>query len=331
MALYFFKSANDLNIGILAFVVAAVGYAGSIVFYNAYLPEIASADQQDAVSARGFSMGYLGSSLLLIFNLLMVMNPQWFGISDSGTASRISFLTVGIWWLGFAQITFYYLPDHKKPNINKDKNVIFKGYQELQKVWAKLKESPALKRFLLAFFVYNMAVQTVMYLASLFGEKELHLQSTQLIITVLIIQFVAIGGAYLFSRLSAAIGNVLAIIVAIVIWIGVCVGAYYVYSAIGFYAVATVVGMVMGGIQALSRSTYSKLLPASQDHASYFSFYDVCDKVGTVLGTALYGFIEALTGSMRNSIIALTILFVLGLLLLLRVPRNKLAAQPAFS
>jgi UMF1 family MFS transporter len=317
-ALFFFTSVDNLWIGIIGFALAGIGFAGSIVFYNAYLPEIAAPEDQDGVSAKGFALGYIGSSILLIVNLIMVKNPALFGIKDAGMASRISFLMVGIWWIAFAQITFKRLPVERK-HIKIDREILFKGYKELQMVWRELKHVPRLKRFLLSFFFYNMGVQVVMYVAALFGDKELKMKSSQLIITILIIQFVAIAGAYLFSTLSARRGNLQALGVAIFVWIGVCIGAYFVHTAQQFYVIAFIVGLVMGGIQSLSRSTYSKLLPETEDHASYFSFYDVCDKIGLVLGTAMYGFVEEITGSMRNSIIGLILFFVIGFVLLLRI------------
>lgn len=315
--LFFFES-DSLWIGIMCFMLASIGFAGSIVFYNSYLPEIAEPSDQDRISAKGFALGYIGSSLLLMFNLLMIMKPGLFGIAEGTTLpARISFLIVGAWWITFSAYTFYYLPS----NVYKRKregHYLMKGYHELLKVWNELKKLKYLTRFLLAFFFYNMGVQTVMYVASIFGEKEIKLATDQLIITVLIIQFVAIGGAYLFSLVSSKIGNIKTLTIAIVIWVGICISAYNLYTVESFYVLALVVGLVMGGIQALSRSTYSKMLPETQDHTSYFSFYDVCEKIGLVLGTASYGMIEEITGSMRNSILALIVFFIIGLTFLLR-------------
>ncbi len=328
-ALYFFDSVNTLWLGITAFVLASIGFAGSIVFYNAFLPEIASVENQDKVSAKGFALGYIGSSILLIFNLVMVKNPHWFGITDAGTASRISFLTVGVWWVGFASITFMGVPEIAKINIEKGRNLIkvyTHGYNEILKVWTELKSQKELKTFLIAFFFYNMGVQTVMYVASLFGAKEIKMDSGQLILTILIIQFVAMIGAYIFSMLSKKITNVIALEIAVAIWIGICVAAYFIYLPTSFMALAGVVGLVMGGIQSLSRSTYSKMLPATKDHASYFSFYDVCEKVSLVLGTLCYGLIEEITGSMRNSIFALAAFFIVGILFL-RAVKSPLAPE----
>lgn len=321
-SLYFFKDLPQLDMGIFSFILASIGWAGSIVFYNAFLPEIATIDMQDKVSARGFALGYIGSSLLLIFNLAMILYPSWFGITNSGMASRISFLMTGLWWFGFALFTFKYLPE--KTSTQKSNNqLLTKGFNELIKVLKQLQSLPMLKRFLISFFFYNMGVQTVMYVASLFGTKELHMRDDELIITVLIIQFVAIAGAYLFSFLSSKVGNIKALLIGVTIWVGICWAAYFVSTSLQFFALAFAVGMIMGGIQSLSRSTYSKMLPVTQDNASYFSFYDICDKIGLVLGTVAYGYIEELTGSMRNSILVLMTFFVVGLFSLLSIRNFK--------
>ncbi|MEP7263304.1 MAG: MFS transporter [Bacteroidota bacterium] len=328
-SLFFFKGTDTLYIGVLGSLLAAIGYSGSVVFYNSYLPEIAAPEDQDKISARGFSMGYIGSSLLLIFCLTMIMFPQWYGNIESGFATRLSFLLVGIWWFGFAQITFNRLPANLYNKKKEEGNVLTKGYRELRKVWSELKDTPRLKSFLLSFFLYNMGTQTVMYVATLFGTSELKLDSSILIVIILIIQFVGILGAWLFSRLSKRLGNVKALSIAITVWIFVCIGAYMCDKRFGvneqnmFIGLAAVVGMVMGGVQALSRSTYSKLLPETTDHASYFSFYDVCDKIGTVLGTFIFGYINEITGSMRTSIIVLALFFIAGLISLAKVRQEK--------
>ncbi|MFN8166360.1 MAG: MFS transporter [Bacteroidia bacterium] len=332
-SLFFFDSLGTLWIGVLGAILAAMGYSGSIVFYNAFLPEIAEPEDQDKVSAKGFALGYIGSSLLLIFSLTMILFPSWYGGIEKGFAIRLAFLLVGIWWFSFAQYTFRHLPDNVYERKDEG-NYLFNGYHELRKVWNELKSTSRLKNFLMSFFFYNMGVQTVMYVATLFGDGELHLDSSILIAIILIIQFVAIGGAYLFSFLSKKYGNLKALSIAIFTWVLVCVGAYMCDKRFGvneqnmFIGLAAIVGMVMGGIQSLSRSTYSKLLPETIDHASYFSFYDVCDKGGTVLGTFAFGLINEMTGSMRNSIIVLAIFFFIGLFLLLRMPKDEKYLQP---
>ena len=319
-AMYFFTGIENLWLGILLVILACIGYSGSMVFYNAYLPEIAEPSEHDKVSAKGFALGYIGSAILLIINLAMVLKPEFFGLENTGTATRFSFLTVGIWWIVFAQIPFYYLPDNiygKKP----EGKYLFNGYKELSKVWMELKKHKQLARFLYAFFAYNMGVQTVMLVATLFGSEELKLESSQLIIVILVIQFVAIAGAYLFSFMSGFKGNIFTLKAAVIIWIGICVTAYYfVYSPFQFYFLAGLVGLVMGGIQSLSRSTYSKMLPETEDHTSYFSFFDVTEKLCIVCGMGFFALIHQLSENMRNPILALISFFVIGFILLMLIP-----------
>ena len=324
IALFFFDGHN-LEWGICFSVLASVGYAGSIVFYNAYLPEISTPDRYDLLSAKGFALGYIGSVLLLVLNLLMIQFPSWFMLSDDGMAARFSFLITGIWWAGFSQIPFRVLP-HNPYGKDIKKEILLKGYQEIKKVWMEVKQIKVMYRFLASFFFYSMGVQTVMYLAATFGDKELGLPGDQLIMTILIIQIVAIAGSYFFAFISKKYGNKLSLVIMVLIWVGICAGAYYVYTVYEFFALAFVVGLVMGGIQSLSRSTFSKLIPRNTtDHASYFSFYDVTEKLAIVLGTFSYGFIEQITGSMRNSALSLGIFFLVGLgfLLLVTIPKKR--------
>jgi len=330
--MYFFTASN-LWLGIVLVIFACVGYAGSIVFYNAYLPEIVEHSDQNRVSAKGFALGYIGSSILLIINLVMVSKPSLIGLTGDGAvgmATRWSFITVGVWWIAFAQITFRYLPTNPFGFVRKDEGQnIWRGYQELRKVWNLLKETKRLRRFLIAFFVYNTGVRTIMLIANLFGSDTLHLKAGDLILTILIIQFVAVGGAYLFSLIAKKRGDVTMLKWAIVVWIGICIGAFFTYTLVEFWVLAFFVGLVMGGIQALSRSTYSKLLPETEDHASFFSFYDVCENIGSVLGLFLYGWIFDITGDMRNSIAFLLSFFVLGFIFLNRIPKVKMEQNPA--
>lgn len=324
-ALYFFDGSNPF-FGLAMAIVASVGFWGSFVFYNAYLPEIAKPEEQDALSARGFALGYLGAALLLILNLMMIQFPDAFGIENGAMASRLSFVLVGLWWAGFAQYTFKHLPAnpyHKKVA----ERYIFKGYKELKKVLFQLKDEKALRRFLYSFFAYSVGVQTVMYMATPFGTTELKLGESKLILTILIIQFVGIMGAFIFSKVSKKFGNLQAIKICVIIWAGVCFFAYTLQASdpsidIKFYIVGGSVGLVMGGIQSISRSTYSKLLPETQSHASFFSFYDVSEKIAIVIGTITYGWLIQITHSMRLSALALAIFFVIGFLLLLRVKRT---------
>lgn len=324
MGLYFFDGLGTLGWGIFCSIMASIGYSGSLVFYDAFLPEIVTEDRYDATSAKGYSMGYYGSVILMVICSVLIMNFESFGLDDSTIATRISFLLVGIWWIGFAMIPFSVLPDN--PYDRKPKgNIWTNGYKEIGKVWRSLKEQQDLKRYLTAFFFYNMGVQTVMYLATLFGTDELHLETGALIQTVVIIQIVGAFGAWAFSNMSRRKGNRFALMSMIVIWIGVCVGAHFITTPTEFYVLAFVVGLIMGGIQSLSRATYSKLIPHDTvDHASYFSFYDVLFTSSTVLGTFSYGLINHITGSMRYSVLALALYFVIGMILLLTVKSKKI-------
>ena len=312
----FFFTGGNLLLGLGGLMLATIGYSGSIVFYNAYLPAIATEARQDQVSARGYAFGYIGASTLLLLNLAAILNQDWLGIRDDTLLPRIAFLTTGLWWLGFAQITFRRLPGgvyRKRPS----GHLLLNGYRELRKIWQRLGGRPRLKIFLLSFFFYIMGVQTVMFMAASFGEKEVGLGITQLIITVLSLEYLGMFGAFLFAWLSRHLGNVSSLILAVVVWIGICIGAYHIETPRHFYLTAAVIGLVMGGIQALSRSTYSKLIPKTENNAGYFSFYDVCEKVAIMCGLIMFGYLDDLTGSMRNSIFALGIWFVIGLLALI--------------
>ncbi|MDF2437114.1 MAG: major facilitator superfamily permease [Bacteroidota bacterium] len=311
----FFFSKEHLGFGMLSILLASVGFWGSLVFYNAYLPEIAFPQDHDKISAKGFGMGYFGSAILLILNLV--------AIKAMGMPAKYSFISVAVWWIGFAQITFARLPNGTR-SLATEGNIVLKGFRELAKVWDELKMYKQLKRYLIAFFIYSMGVQTVMLMAVLFAKKEIAgLEDGNLIISVLLIQFVGILGAFLFSRLSNKIGNIKALGVSLFIWIAICICTYqFVYTPNAFYVIACSVGLVMGGIQALSRSTYSKLLPIREDNASFFSFYDVCEKVGIVIGMLSFGAIEGVTGGMRNSILALITFFIVGFLVLLTIPKT---------
>lgn len=315
--LFFFK-LETLELGIICFVLAAIGYIGGVMFNNSYLPEIATPDQQDRVSAKGFAYGYIGSVLLQIFCFIFVLKPEFFGITDASLPARLSFLLVGIWWISFAQIPFRKLPAGSQNYNALNKKVIKNGFQELAKVWHQLKEMAILKRFLLAFFFYSMGVQTIMLVAAGFGEKVLKLGTSKLIAIILIIQLVAILGALIMSFFAKKYGNIKVIIAVLIVWIGVCVAAYFIQNESQFYVIAAIVGLIMGGIQSISRSTYSKFLPENTpDTASFFSFYDVTEKIAIVIGLFSFAYIEEFTGSMRNSAISLTVFFIVGLIVLI--------------
>ncbi len=324
MGLYFFADDSMLTWAIFCSVTASIGYSASLVFYDAYLPEIVTEDRYDDTSARGYSMGYYGSVILMVICLALILGHTSFGFPDESMATRVSFLLVGAWWIGFAYIPFSILPDNPT-NQRPGRDIWRKGYEEIRKVWKSLETQSDLKKFLTAFFFYNMGVQTVMYLAALFGTDVLHLESSKLIMTVLLIQLVGSLGAWAFAKLSEAKGNRFSLLTMISIWIAVCVGAFFIQTEFQFYGLAVIVGLVMGGIQSLSRATYSKLIPQNTiDHTSYFSFYDVTYNISIVLGTFSYGLINQLTGSMRYSALALGVYFVIGMVLLRSVRSKKI-------
>lgn len=317
-ALFFFER-GALTLGISAMVIACIGFWASLVFYNSYLPEIAAPEDRDRISAKGFSYGYTGSVLLQIICFVFVFKPELIGgNADTTIQFRFSFLLVGIWWFGFALIPLSRLPRYKPHLVDASKSAVTNGYKELQKVWHQLKSIPVLKRFLTAYFFYNMGVQTVMLAAALYGKSELQIPTTNLIISIVLIQLIAIPGSMLISKLSQAVGNIKALMACVVFWIVLCIAGYLLpaHGIYQFYALAAAVGFVMGGIQSLSRSTYAKLMPETKDTTSFFSFFDVTEKIAIVIGMLSFGYINELTGSQRNSVLTLIVFFAIGLLLL---------------
>ncbi len=317
-SMYFFDKQHKF-IGLISIIIACIGFWSSLVFYNSYLPEIAAPEDRDKISAKGFVMGYIGSVILQLICFAFVLNPTMFGI-DGEKASKISFLLVGIWWLAFGWLAIGRLPNGTGIKGNQNNSIISQGYLELHKVWNELKHLPQLKRFLVSFFFYNMGVQTVMLAAALYGSHELAIPGNNLIIAILIIQIVAIPGANIMAKLASNWGNLKTLMLAVLIWVGGCVLGYYIPEGgiTQFYILAIIVGFIMGGIQSVSRSTYSKLMPETHDTTSYFSFYDVTEKIAIVIGLLSFGKITEITGSQRNSVLALGLFFIIGFILLYR-------------
>lgn len=290
-----------------------------MVFYNAFLPEIAEIKDHDKISARGFSLGYIGSMTLLIICLAIIM-----GIGKEYT--RWSFVLVGLWWIGFSQITYRALPNNVY-NKTPEKGYIWKGFKELLLVFKEFKKTKRLKRYLLAFFFFNTGVQTVMLMATIFANKEIAWPegsgSSGLIIAILLIQILGALGAFIMSRVSSKIGNIRTLFISVSLWIVICLGGFFIKTPVEFYILASSVGLVMGGVQAIARSTYSKFLPETTDHASYFSFFDVTEKIGIVLGTLFFGLMEFWTGSIRYSVASVAFFFVFGLIFLMFVPKHE--------
>ena len=317
MSLYFFDTSR-IEIGFLSVFLASIGFWNSLVFYNAFLPEIAEVRDHDKISSRGFTMGYFGSMLLLIICLV------WMKVFNQPTAW--CFVFVGIWWIGFSQFTYNVLPNNvynKKP----EKGILWRGFKELKLVFKDFRKTKRLKKYLYAFFFFNTGVQTVMLMATIFANKEIAWPDDSgtigLIIAILLIQVLGAAGAFIMSRVSGKIGNINTLIVSVSIWILICFAAFVVRTPVQFYLLASGVGLVMGGVQAIARSTYSKFLPETTDHASYFSFYDATEKIGIVLGTLFFGMIEMLTGSIRYSVISVALFFIIGLFMLFLVPKKE--------
>lgn len=313
----FFFDQHNLGLGIVCMIFACIGSWAGLVFYNSYLPEIAAPEDRDRISAKGFAFGYIGSVLLQLVSFVLILKNDMWGIT-TGTASQLSFLMVGIWWFVFGHYSLRRLPRSVPAGEGTPKNVLTDGYRELRKVAGQLIHMPVLKRFLLSFFFISMGVQTVMLAATLYGKSELQIETESLIIAILIIQLIAIPGAYAIAYLSKKTSNLFALMICILVWVGICTGAYFLpaKNAIAFYCLAAVVGFVMGGIQSLSRSTYAKLMPETKDTASFFSFYDVSEKIAIVIGMFSFGFITELTGSQRNSVLALMAFFIAALIFL---------------
>jgi UMF1 family MFS transporter len=314
--LYLFTMKN-FEFGMICFGLASIGYCGGFVFYNSYLPQIASIDQQDAVSAKGFIYGFAGSIVVQVVCFVFVLSPKTFGLTDD-VAARLSFLIVGIWWIGFSLIPFYLLPKGVPNTDSHQYNVLTGGFKELAKVWKKVKGMALLKRFLPAFFFYSVGVQTILLVAANFGAKELKMPEESLISIILIIQVVAIIGAAITAKASARFGNIPVLATIVGVWCVLCGGVYFITSAQQFYVAAVLVGIVMGGVQSLSRSTYSKYIPPNiPDTASYFSFYDVTEKLAIVVGLFTFGFVESLTHQMRDAALVLDGFFIIGFVLLI--------------
>lgn len=326
MTLFLFDGPPAQNLALFSFMLATASHASSLVFYDSYLNQLVPANRADKLSATGYAFGYIGSVILMCINIAMIQKPGFFGIPDATTATRFAFLSVGLWWLCFSQLTFVWLPPDQKSKGHTD--WLTRGYKELSKAWNYVRQQVYIKRFLISFFFYSAGVQTVVYLASSFAKQELHFATGELIVVILLLQLVAIGGAFLFAFISKKTHNFYAMKMMIFIWALICLFAYFVNGQLEFYLLATMVGLVLGGIQAISRSSYSKMLPKGHpDITCFFSFYDVIYYLSIVFGTFLFGFINQLTQSMRLSVLALMVFFFLAFLIIRTIPNNQLKEE----
>lgn len=255
--------------------------------------------------------------VLLILCILMIQMWDKIGFATKLDALRTSFLMVGIWWISFSQIALWVLKEYPG-QFTWGSHVLKKGFHEIWAVFQEIRKQRSMKWFLFSFWFFSMGVQTTMLVAALFGNKEIGVAGTELIITILLIQILGIVGSQLFGELSTRFGNKLSLIIAVSIWITICISAFFIHSHFQFYVLAAMVGVVMGGIQSQARSTYAKLIPEhTVDTASYFSFFDITEKFAIVLGMLTFGLIEHVSGNMRNSTLALSIFFILSLIILL--------------
>ena len=331
IGLYWFE-LKTIEISLLFYTLGLIGFWGSLVYYNSYLTDITYPNQTNKVSAKGYTMGYIGSVILLLINLIMINLYETFGFESEIAAMKSSFAIVGIWWLSFSQYSFYHLPTGNK-GVKVPKNIIWNGFKELKGVYKFIRTSKRFTRFLLAFFIFSFSLQTVLYIASYFGVSEIEWassseQTSGLIISILLIQVVAIGGAYIFTKMAQKYGNILVLTFAIFLWGAVCLYAYFIKTPIQFYLIAGLVGLLMGGTQPVARATYSLFIPDTKDTTSFFSFYDVTEKIGIVFGMIFYAIAAQITGTVRFSVIIFMFFFFMGAILLTRVPRidkNKLA------
>jgi UMF1 family MFS transporter len=322
--LMFFVTQALWWLGGLLFIVANLAFGAALVFYNSYLPDIASEDQRDRVSSFGWAMGYLGDGLLLILNLVLYLMSDKIGIPKD-LAVRINLASAGIWWLTFAFFTWVRLRMRQPvKQLPKNETYIRVGFRQLWKTIKEMKNFPETLKFLLAYFLYNDGIQTVIAVSSTFAVAPLvrggvGMGQDMLIVVILMIQFMAFFGALLWGKLANWFGAKRSIIVSLIIWSGVVIYAYLGLKGSGrvveFFILGAFIAMVMGGSQAISRSLYAQIIPAGKQ-AEYYSFYEVSERGTSWIGPLLFGLVNQVFGSLRPAILSLIFFFVLGLIIL---------------
>lgn len=320
--LYFFDS-NHIYLGVLGAILGSIGFSGSMVFYNAYLPEIVPVKDQDKISARGYAMGYLGSSILLILLVVLSSYPSLLFVKTKLEVFKIGFILVGLWWFGWSAITFKVLPQNKPTHKGNVTSYIKEGLKQLRIAVKSIAKNKIIKRFLIAFACLSLGFQTLWIISPIFAASVIKLEGSELIVIVLIMQFVGIIGSMIFSRISKAKGNILSLSLTVIVFIIVCLAASTTTSKQVFYGIAILMGFAMGGMQSMSRSTFSKLIVDEVNHASLFSLYDIIEKSSILIGTALVTLVYAFNISMFNVpsekfvLLLLGVFFIIGLFLLL--------------
>ena len=321
-------SQGNWQMAVLFYVMATIGFASGNVFYDSLLPDLASEERVDVVSSLGFGLGYLGGGLLFLVNVFMYLKPEIFGISDGATAIKLSFLSVAVWWAVFTIPLILFVPEPKNYDSVKIKNAIQMGWIQLIQTFKEIRNMKVVGTFLLAYFFYIDGVDTIIKMAVDYG-MSLNFSGESLIIALLIVQFVAFPAALVYGRLGSKIGAKTAIMIGIIAYSFITFLGYFITKAWHFYVLAILIGLFQGGIQALSRSLYTRIIPAEKS-AEFFGFYNMLGKFAAIIGPALMGTISLVTGSARLGILSILLLFILGAFLLNKVDLDegkRLAAE----
>ncbi|HEY68764.1 MAG: MFS transporter [Chloroflexi bacterium] len=304
------------------YILGRIGFAGANIFYDALLPHIAHPDEIDQVSTKGYALGYLGGGLLLVINLAWIMKPEWFGLPNAELASRLSFFSVAIWWAVFSIPLFRRVPE--PPSVQErgeSANPVKAGFQRLRRTFHEIRRYRELFKFLIAFWLYNDGIGTIITMAVIFG-KEIGIGTTDLIGAILAVQFIGIPFSFAFGWLARRLGAKRSIMLALGVYTIIAIGGYFMQSGLHFWILAFLVATVQGGSQALSRSLFGRMAPRAKT-AEFFGFYDVSSKFAGIVGPALFGVVGQLAGSSRLSIISLIIFFIVGGGLLLWVNERE--------
>ncbi|MGB1204865.1 MAG: MFS transporter [Chitinophagales bacterium] len=331
----FFVTQGNWLLAMLLYMAATIGFSGSNIFYDALLPSIASEKKLDFVSALGFSLGYLGGGVLFAVNVAMVLSPETFGFADKASATQFSFLTVGLWWAMFSIPIFLWVEEPKNQNEKPKGNLIVAGFRQLTETFREIKQLKTIFLFLLAYWLYIDGVDTIVRMSVDYG-MSIGFEDTDLITALLLVQFVGFPAAIAFGFLGQKIGAKAGIYIAIFVYLGISVGGAFIDEKHEFYIMAAVIGLVQGGIQALSRSYYARMIPKGKT-AEFFGFYNMLGKFAAVIGPALMGFVGLFIRNMgytsdfasRASITSIAILFILGAIIFYFVDEEKAKQEVA--
>ncbi len=321
-ALLFFSGPGRVGFTLTIVILGQIGFAGANVFYNSLLVYVTPPARRDLISSRGFAVGYLGGGLLLALNLLMIKQPGLFGIPQGTMAVKLSFLTVSLWWTLFSIPLFRKVPEGPASSNAGFSNSFRKGIRSLATTFRSIRQHKQAFRFLISFLLYNDGIQTIIMMATVFGKAELGLDSSHLIGALLLTQFIGFPGSILYGRLAAQLGSKKTLLAGIAGYLAIVVYAWKMTETWQFWVLAAAVGLLQGGVQAISRSFYSVLIP--KEHASeYFGFFSISSRFASILGPLLFAVIGDLTGSTRNSIISISVFFIAGGIMLLTVKDSE--------